>query len=166
MTEKEFQEFTHGIRPQLTLLCRRFFKQTHLGIDAEDAVQETLVKLWKLQGKHQEYRNFQALAIAIAKNICIDYTRKKSNESIPIEKCQHLSSSTTPDQDLIGKDIQIQINKALSKLPPTQRKMLSLRSEGLSLDMIAIICNANKTSTKTMISAARKSIYHQLKGRL
>lgn len=82
MTEKEFQEFTHGIRPQLTSLCQRFFKQTHLGIDAEDAVQETLVKLWKLQGRHQEYRNLQALAIVIAKNKESEMQKKYQNAII------------------------------------------------------------------------------------
>lgn len=166
MNEKEFKAFVYGIRPQLSILCQRFFDQTHLTIDPEDVVQETLIKLWKIQGKLNDYKSPAALAIKIAKNLCIDYTRKNAYHNIPIDSCSNVSSVSPPDQNLIGNDMEKQINKALTKLPPTQRKMLNLRSEGMNLDMIATICNASKASTKTMISAARKAMFHLLKENL
>ena len=67
------------------------------------------------------------------------------------------------DQTIIGEDTQRRLNRAMDRLPSTQRRMLLLRSEGKSLDEIAEICGANKTSTKTMISAARRSLLKMIK---
>ena len=163
MTEREFEHIVQEIRPQLSRLCQRFFSITHLAVEPEDAVQETLVKLWKMRDRLEQYQSPLALATIIAKNVCIDYRRKASVKEDTLEGTNYPSQLST-DQSLIGKDTQARIDKALSKLPPTQRKMLTLRSDGMSLDDIATICQANKTSTKTMISAARKALFKLLYG--
>lgn len=163
MTEKEFEHIVQGIRPQLLKLCQRFFSVTHLTAESEDAVQETLVKLWKMRDQLDHYQSPLALATIIAKNTCIDYLRKISVRETTLTDTSYPSQLST-DQSIIGKDAQVRIDKALSKLPSTQRKMLTMRSDGMSLDDIAAICNANKTSTKTMISAARKTLFKLLYG--
>ena len=163
MTEKEFEYIVQEIRPQLLKLCQRFFSITHLSVESEDAVQETLVKLWKMRDKLDHYQSPLALATIIAKNTCIDYRRKASVSETTLEDANYPSQLST-DQAIIGKDMQVRIYKALSKLPATQRKMLTMRSDGMALNDIATICNANKTSTKTMISAARKTLFKLLNG--
>ena len=163
MTEKECEHIVQEIRPQLLLICQRFLNITHLAVEPEDAVQETLVKLWKMRDKLDQYHSPQALAIIIAKNTCIDYHRKASVQETKLTDTSYPSQLST-DQAIIGKETQARIEKALSKLPSTQRKMLELRSNGISLDDIATICHANKASTKNMISAARKTLFKQLNG--
>lgn len=165
MEEIEFEHIAAEMRPKLTAHCHRYIAASPLAIDAEDIVQETLVRLWKMRDKLFQYQSIEALAMTIAKNLSIDYLRREHPmmESIDPKTASsstvcRTASTMTSDQALIGEDTQRRLEQALSKLPSTQRRMLMMRSEGMSLDEIAATCGANKTSTKTMISAARRTL--------
>ena len=160
MEATEFEEIASNMRPKLTAHCLRYLEGKPLVVDAEDIVQETLVRLWKMGDKLYQYQSVEALGKTIASHLCIDYIRKsKKEESIPITT----ENAASADQAIIGKDVQRRLNQAMEKLPATQRRMLLMRSEGMSLDEIAAICGANKTSTKTMISAARRTLLKLMK---
>ena len=160
METTEFEEIASQIRPKLTAYCKRYLEARHRAIDAEDIVQETLVRLWKMGDKLYQYQSIEALGKTIANHLCIDYIRQsKKKESIPM-----ISESTvSTDQNIIGEDTQRRLNHAINRLPATQRKMLLMRSDGMSLDEISAICGTNKTSTKTMISAARRTLLKMMK---
>lgn len=163
MEEIEFEHIAEELRPKLTIHCHRYIDASTLAIDAEDIVQETLERLWKMRDKLFQFQSIEALAMTIAKNISIDYIRRdhQRTESLVLNTSSSISqaaSAATSDQALIGEDTQKLIEHALNKLPPTQRRMLMMRSEGKSLEEIAMTCGANKTSTKTMISAARRTL--------
>lgn len=160
MEVTEFEQIVSQMRPKLTAHCLRYLEARPLVVDAEDIVQETLVRLWKMGDKLYQYQSIEALGKTIASHLCIDYIRKsKKEESIPFTT----ENAASADQAIIGKDVQRRLNQAMEKLPVTQRRMLLMRSEGMSLDEIAAICDANKTSTKTMISAARRTLLKLMK---
>ncbi len=173
MEETEFAYIASAMRPKLTAHCQSLLSASHVGEDAEDIVQETLVRLWKMRDKLEQYQSIEALGMTIAKNICIDRIRHdkhqqdrydvESWEEMPGDAKAQCTSNTSTDAAIIGKDTQRLIDQALSKLPDTQRRMLLMRSEGMTLDEIAAICGANKTSTKTMISAARRTMLRMVK---
>lgn len=166
MEEIEFEHIAAEMRPKLTAHCHRYIDASSLAIDADDIVQETLVRLWKMRDKLFQYQSIEALAMTIARNLSIDYLRRdhQRTESLDLDATSNSSpvnrtaSTVASDQSLIGEDTQRQLEQALDKLPSTQRRMLMMRSEGMSLDGIAAICGANKASTKTMISAARRTL--------
>ena len=173
MEETEFAHIATAMRPKLAAHCQSLLSSSHVGEDAEDIVQETLVRLWKMRGKLDQYHSIEALGMTIAKNICIDRMRHdkhqqnrydvESLEDMPSETQAQCASTAKTDAAIIGEDTQRQIDQALTKLPDTQRRMLLMRSEGMSLDEIAAVCGANKTSTKTMISAARRAMLRMIK---
>ena len=168
MEEIEFEHIVSKIRPKLATHCRRYLEASTLAIDVEDIVQETLVQLWKMRNELFQYQSIEALAMTIARNRCIDHIRRDHQKAESLDLNSHsamitTASSTTSDQDLIGEDTQRRIEAAPNKLPATQRRMLLMRSEGASLDEIATTCGANKTSTKTMISAARRTLLKLMK---
>lgn len=171
MEEIEFEHIAAEMRPKLMANCHRYIDASSLAIDAEDIVQETLVRLWRMQDKLFQYQSIEALAMTIARNLSIDYLRRdhQRTESLDLDTTSisatnnRAVSTVTSDQALIGKDTQRRLELALDKLPTTQRRMLMMRSEGMSLDEIAATCGANKTSTKTMISAARRTLFKLMK---
>ena len=120
-------------------------------------VQETLFRLWQMRERLEHYASPEALAVAIAKNVCIDLLRR---QKAPTDTLHYTEKADTrgADQALIGQETERMIQSALSHLPATQRKMLTMKSEGMTLDEISIICGTTKQSTKTMISAARRSM--------
>lgn len=167
MEETEFKHIVQEMRPRLTAHCQRYLSAGTLAEEADDIVQETLVKLWKIRERLSEYQSIEALGMTIARNLCIDHLRRNKAQTASLEQMKHPAEICTAaertDQAIIGEDTQRRLNRAMDRLPDTQRRMLLLRSEGKSLDEIAEICGANKTSTKTMISAARRSLLKMMK---
>ncbi|MQN12797.1 RNA polymerase sigma factor [Prevotella copri] len=162
MEETEFEHIAQEMRPRLTAHCQRYLSAGTLAEEADDIVQETLV-----HERLSEYQSIEALGMTIARNLCIDHLRRNKAQTASLEQMKHPAEICTAtertDQAIIGEDTQRRLNRAMDRLPDTQRRMLLLRSEGKSLDEIAEICGANKTSTKTMISAARRSLLKMMK---
>ncbi|MBR0116305.1 MAG: sigma-70 family RNA polymerase sigma factor [Prevotella sp.] len=152
-----FEKIATNLRPRLLELCERFLTDRQLPEEAEDIVQETLFRLWQMRERLEHYSSPEALAVTIAKNVCIDLLRR---QHLPTDALGETDVADTrrADQDLITHDTEAQLQTALNHLPATQRKMLTMRSEGMTLDEIATICNTTKQSTKTMISSARRTM--------
>ena len=162
METQTFEHIANEIRPQLIELCGRFFAKRNLTVEAEDAVQETLFKLWRMRDQLDAYDSPQALATAIAKNVCIDILRRQHAHVIPLNQID-IEDSRQTDQSAITHDTQALISEALNQLPFTKRRMIEMRSEGMSLDEISNVCNTTKQSTKTMISSARRILLEKLR---
>ena len=125
-------------------------------------VQETLFRLWQMRGRLDSYQSPEALAVTIAKNVRIDRLRQQHMRFEPVEG-EDMEDTRETDQDLIERDTQMRIQTALDRLPATQRRMLTMRSEGMTIDEISTICNTTKQSTRTMISAARRFMLELLR---
>ena len=78
----DFQHIAIAIRPRLISLCRSFFDRQELACDAEDAVQETLLRLWQMRDRLYDYQHPEKLAMRIAKNVCIDMLKHWTVRSV------------------------------------------------------------------------------------
>ena len=143
-----------------------------MACDAEDAVQETLLRLWLLQAHQpsstpslaeQQPRSHEALAVIIAKNVCIDILRRQQLHPTVLDEQLPIAGPSEADQQAIAHDAERLLQRALDRLPATQRRMLLMRSEGMSMTEIAAACGATPTSTKTMVCAARRRMLELLK---
>lgn len=163
MEQQDFQHIAASLRPRLLKLCAQFFDSQELAYEADDAVQETLLRLWQQRDKLEGHQKPEALAMLIAKNVCIDILKRGGTLHNRLEESIYVESDDHTDQALIDKDSRKRLFLALKKLPDTQRRMLMMRSEGMSMAEIAAACNATPTSTKTMVCAARKKLMEFLK---
>ena len=77
------------MRPRLTAHCQRYLSAGTLAEEADDIVQETLVKLWKMREKLSEYQSIEALGMTIAKNLCIDHLRRNKAQTASLEQMKH-----------------------------------------------------------------------------
>ena len=163
MELQDFQNIVTSVRPKLINLCQSFFDKQEMAYDVEDAVQETLLRLWQMQDKLNEYHKPEALAMLIAKNVCIDILKLNKKQHKSLDDSYNIIENVQADQSMITHDTERIISNALAKLPRTQQLMLIMRSEGMSMAEIASACNATTTSTKTMVCAARKKMAELLK---
>lgn len=163
MTRQEFEQLTVRIRSRLVALASRFVKDSGIGDDADDIVQESLLVLWRQTEKGYEMQNPEALAVAITKKVCLAHLRGcrpmvQSIDGVDLAGGPSASDLTDEaDMDTVKKSL-------LSMLTPTQRHYLHLRNEmGLSLDEMEEVTGCPKTSIKTTLSAARRLMMERIK---
>ena len=163
METNDFLYIVRETRPKLLALCQRFFDRQEMACDAEDAVQETYLRLWQMRARLGEYRSPEALATMIAKNICIDILKQHSARVEPLHETSDAVDDAQTDLLAIQHDMECLLQRAMQKLPATKRKMLLMRSDGMSMEEIAAACGTTAASAKTMICAARKELISLLK---
>lgn len=183
MTRKEFEHISVSMRGKLTSLIRRFPKEAILPLSAEDIAQEALAALWTLSEKGYPIKDPEALAVTVAKNICVSHYRRKKIHMLPFEnrgagqkesgeiyrEGKNLAAkdfeggfSATSRTD--AADIAVIRERLFRELTPTQRKYISMRNDkGLSLEEIAAATGRPKSSIKTTISTARRLLLEKLK---
>lgn len=73
MTLAEFSLTAKRLRPRLTALATRI-----CGADcADDAVQDTFLRLWDMRDRLDEYRSLDAFATVVCRNVSLDSVRAR-----------------------------------------------------------------------------------------
>jgi RNA polymerase sigma factor (sigma-70 family) len=133
--------------------------------DAEDAVQEVCLKLWKIRDSLEKYNSLEAFAMKITKNWCLD--RLKAKKPVYIENYHtgydRMMEESNPQSILEFSDSVHLVNILLEKLPEQQRMIVQLRDiEGLEYDEIAEIMDMNNNAIRVNLSRARNRIREEL----
>ena len=71
------------MRPALLRLAMRYTEDTD---EAEDVIQEVLLKLWFLRTRLDRYRSIDSLAAVITKHLCINRKRDNHLELVGLEE--------------------------------------------------------------------------------
>lgn len=130
--------------------------------DAEDAVQETYLRLWNKKEQLADHPNVGGFAMQTLKNICIDKLRAQklnvSLDEIPIGE-----KGKDPYQQTIENEGLGIIKKIIDGLPQLQRLIIELRDvEGYELNEIAEITGSDITAVRVNLSRARKKVREKL----
>ncbi|MBD1583980.1 RNA polymerase sigma factor [Pseudoalteromonas sp. S16_S37] len=117
---------------------------------AEDALQETFIRLSKMSESFDTVSNQSAYCYQTAKNIAIDMLRKKSKESwISIENAepaQCIDTQINIEETLIEQSLNGRIMQAVSSLSKRHQNILSLyKRGGYKQKDIAKICAISPT---------------------
>lgn len=156
------EKFNIAILPLQDKLFRFALSILKSEANAEDALQEVLVKLWELRGKLQKCNNVEAYAMKITKNYCIDRLRRVKNISeIKDEVVNGQVYNTEKQTDL--KDIGQFAYQLINQLPPMQQLIMRLRDvEGYGLDEIAEIMEMKPSAVRANLSRARQTVRDEL----
>lgn len=131
---------------------------------ARDAVQDTMIKVWKKLNGLNEDANFKSWLYRIVVNTCLDMLRKRKRyrEVRPDEKTwQQLGASVAEgsNTDLDKKEIAAVIGRLTRKLSPAQKAVFVLCDlMQLSHEDIAEVMEMNKNSVKSNLHHARRKI--------
>jgi RNA polymerase sigma-70 factor (ECF subfamily) len=154
----QIERFKTDIIPLRQMLFYTALKWLKNETDAEDAVQETLLRLWKIRDQLDTVANLGAFASQTTKNICIDRlkTAKEPAESIdfyPGTDCE------TPYSKVERNDMIALIKRIIERLPELQRVIIQLRDvEGYELQEIADITGTQVNAVTVNLSRARKKV--------
>jgi RNA polymerase sigma-70 factor (ECF subfamily) len=154
--------FQHDILPLKNELYRLALRITLSREEAEDVVQETMIKVWNNRERWNDIDSIEAYCLTICRNLALDALRKKENlhESIDEKMMQSPNFATHNLQDRIIQQERVQIvRKLVDALPEKQRSCMQLRDfEGKSYKEIATILNISEEQVKVNIFRARQAI--------
>lgn len=126
--------------------------------DAEDATQETFVKIFRSIGSFEGKSALSTWIYMITRNVSLDMVRKQSRhaaEEIP-ETLEDIKTPS-PEEALLLLSRREAVRSALSMLPEAYRTVLTLREYmNLSYEEIASVMNTATGTVKSRISRARQ----------
>lgn len=155
----ELKEFKITVLPLRVKLMGYARKLTDEPEDAEDAVQEVLLKLWNKRLELEQYRSIEAFAMTLIHNICIDMWRCKHNDNLSLDNVQAESPTGTPERLLEIKDEIRLMREIIGSLPNLQRTIMQMKDiEGYETDEIAEITGCGPEAIRSNLSRARKKV--------
>mgnify|MGYP002317232873 CR=1 FL=1 len=143
------------LRPLTVQVGYRFFGNRN---DAEDVAQDALLRLWTYCEQLDAERNMEALAIMVAKNICVEkYKRKQIGIA---EANQDIEAG----EGIRAQETLMLIDTAIKSLSPRQQQLVRRRYiEDHSAEEIAAETGIPKPSVKSMLSTAKSKLIKILK---
>ena len=139
------------------------------GEDAEDAMQEALIKTYRYVGRIREPAAFRPWLYRTVRNACLMGRRKKVGEPARLQSLDELlpghDAHTRPDTPDPGKNpeqladnagLRRRLRTALGNLPAPYRAVVFLREmEGLSTREVAQALGISEDNVKTRLHRAR-----------
>src|SRR5215813_4261606 len=151
LTLTELEELIKGIRPELHRYVARMIGSA---VDAEDVVQETLVKALDSLALLNPRSNVRGWLFRVAHNKAIDHLRRHTNQELELLDDYPLASE--PDQPLEEKELVAVALSVFLKLAPRQRSCVILKDVlGYSLAEISELLNATVGEIKAALHRGR-----------
>ena len=152
--------FREEILPLKDKLFRLALRITFDRAEAEDIVQDTLIRVWNKREEWQQMDSIEAYCLTIARNLAIDRSQKMESQNLELTpETQEMPDAKMPDQ-LMEQNEQLSIiHRLINELPEKQRSILQLRDiEGKNYKEIAVILGLTEEQVKVNLFRARQRI--------
>ena len=124
--------------------------------DAQDAAQETLIRIFRSFGQYSEENSLRAWLFRIATNEALRLIERRREDSMPIEKVFDIQA----DSYINYSDLEaVRLQKAILTLPPKQQLAFNLRYyDEMDYEEIAQIADTTAASVKASYHVAKEKI--------
>ncbi len=182
--EGAFQTLVESYRSELLAHCYRMLSSVH---DAEDALQEALLRAWRGIGRFEGRSSLRSWLYTICTNTCLNAIERRPKRVLPVDYgpssdpaegpgpplIESVWVEPYPDETLAVEDgyaspearydqresIELAFTAALQHLPARQRAALILREVlGFSAKEVAATLETTVASVNSALQRARKSI--------
>ena len=157
----EASEFKRLFLPCSNKLYLVAWRLTHNRQEAEDLVQETMLKLWTQRNKLHELKNSEAFSVRTLHNIFIDQNRKKhlAETDSPPEEMTLKANECDASEMMQQKETGVIVTRLIAKLPKQQRDIITLKDiDDFSYEEIAQQTELSMINIRVHLSRARKQI--------
>lgn len=155
--------FRNDILPLKDKLYRLALRITLDSAEAEDVVQDTMIRVWNKRNEWSQFESIEAYCLTIAKNLAIDRSQLKGSQSVELTpETHHLSDASSPYEQLVQDESLNIIHRLINGLPGNQRGIIQLRDiEGKSYKEISEIMQLTEEQVKVNLFRARQKIKQQ-----
>ena len=129
------QTFTNEVLPLKDKLYRFALRIVKDSPEAEDIVQEIMIKVWNKREDWASWSSLEAMCMTMTRNLAIDRTRSRHRKVTDLpEGYDVVENSATPEQATSSNDMMNHIRQIIDMLPESQKSIIQLRDvEGLYL---------------------------------
>jgi RNA polymerase sigma-70 factor (ECF subfamily) len=166
-----FAELVDLYKDKIYHLAYRMLNNKH---EAEDAVQETFMRVYTNLNRYDEQQKFSTWIFRIATNHCIDRLRKRKHSAYSLDAempdgegndyySMLAGNEDTPEKQIILSETQLQIRKAIDALPEKYKTVVILRYlQDMSLQEISDVLDMPVTTVKTRVHRGREYLRNRL----
>lgn len=135
--------------------------------DAEEAFQDTFMKVYRSIDKYQDSSKFSSWVFKIAYNTGLDYI-KKTKRTDPLEgKEYNISTNENIEADISKKELRKSLVGLIEKLGEGEQVIMTMYYfEEMTIKEMAEITTFSETNIKTKLHRARKKIRAMITGNL
>lgn len=153
--------FRNDVLPLKNELFRLALRITLNRAEAEDIVQDTLIKVWNRREEWNDIDSIEAFSLTVCRNLSLDRIKKKGNDNDSLEdvKAAEPLASSNPQDRMIQTDKVRLIRQIVDGLPEKQRSCMQLRDfEGKTYKEIAGVLDISEEQVKVNIFRARQTV--------
>lgn len=156
--------FRTDILPLKNELFRVALRITLNKDDAEDVVQDTLLKVWNRREQWSEIESMEAFCLTICRNLSLDKVKRMDSQNASLDEVgsnDHIDRSyaADPEEQAVQRNRVELVRSLVDRLPEKQRTCMQLRDmEGKSYKEIAAVMNITEQQVKVNIFRARQTI--------
>lgn len=152
MTTETFRQEAQRMRTTLVRLAFGILRDSD---EAEDVVQDVLLRLWQM--RDQLRMPVEPLARVLTRNRCIDIVRRK-------KPAAELSMAVFQEEDEALRERIERMMKVIETLPDLQQTILRLRHmEGMEFMEIAELTGSTEVAIRKALSRARQAVRDKFK---
>ena len=153
MTTETFRQEAQRMRTTLVRLAFGILRDSD---EAEDVVQDVLLRLWQM--RDQLKMPIEPLARMLTRNRCIDIVRRK-------KPAAELSLAVFQEEDEALRERIERMMKVIESLPDLQQTILRLRHmEGMEFKEIAELTGSTEAAVRKALSRARQAVRDKFNG--
>ncbi len=160
------EAFKSRVLPVKNKLYRFAYRLLGDDSEAQDVVQEVLIKVWDRHDKMDELENMEAWCMRVTRNLSYDKLKsrqRRMTDSLDDGFDIGAPEESTPYRSAETKDTMRMIRQLMERLPDKQRHVMQLRDiEGYSYKEIGEILELDMSQVKVNLFRARKQIRESL----
>src|SRR3954471_2577428 len=159
--ERAFRAVVGPYRRALEIHCYRMLGSIH---DAEDVVQDTLLRAWRSFGRFEHRSSVETWLYRIATNACLDELEKRPRRAVEPYPDERLLDADTSIADpaaryALHEGMELAFLTAIQRLPGRQRAILIARDVlGWSAAESADLLDTTVTAVNSALQRARATI--------
>ena len=153
--------FRTDILPLKDQLYRLALRITLNTAEAEDIVQETLIKVWNKRDSWDQIDNIEAFCFTVCRNLSLDSIKRHDNQNKTLDDkgSDQIDTSNDPFRQTIVNDQMDMVRQIVDSLPEKQRSCIPLRDfEGKTYKDIALILGITEEQVKVNIFRGRQAV--------
>ena len=153
--------FRNDVLPLKNILYRLALRITLNSAEAEDIVQDTLIKVWNKRDSWAEIESIEAFSITVCRNLALDRISKHDNQNASLDEpgIDRQDTAYDPYERTQQRNTVELVRQIIDSLPVKQRECIQLRDfEGKAYKEIASLLNITEEQVKVNIFRARQAI--------